>query len=100
MSQSVNEKLASAKRLALPTRTVINQFLIESCVIGLLGGILGYAIGIGGAYAASLYLPFAPVLQWQVAAIGIGIATTTGVLFGIYPAVRATKKNPVESLRY
>ena len=79
---------------------VINQLLIESCVIGLLGGILGYAIGIGGAYAASLYLPFAPVLQWQVAAIGIGIATTTGVLFGIYPAVRATKKNPVESLRY
>ena len=79
---------------------VINQFLIESCIIGLLGGILGYAIGIGGAYAASLYLPFAPVLQWQVAAIGIGIATTTGVLFGIYPAAKATKKNPVESLRY
>lgn len=79
---------------------IINQFLIESCIIGIFGGIIGYLLGITLAYGVGLYLPFAPDLSWQVAAIGIGIATVTGVLFGIYPAVQATKKNPVSSLRY
>lgn len=79
---------------------VINQFLIESSMIGLLGGLLGYALGVGTAYAMSLYLPFAPVLQWQVAVLSIGIAIATGILFGIYPAIKAAKKDPIESLRY
>lgn len=79
---------------------VINQFLIESSLIGLLGGILGYGLGLGTAYIMSMYLPFTPLLQWQVAAISIGIAIMTGILFGIYPAIKAAKRDPIESLRY
>lgn len=79
---------------------VINQFLVESSIVGLLGGILGYLLGLGAAYVMSLYLPFAPVLQWQVAVLSIGVAITTGILFGIYPAIKAAKKDPIESLRY
>jgi ABC-type antimicrobial peptide transport system permease subunit len=88
------------KAIGATNSHVINQFLIESCLIGLAGGILGYAIGLATAYAIGLYLPFTPALEWQVAALSIGIATITGILFGIYPAIRAAKKDPIESLRY
>ena len=88
------------KAIGATNSHVINQFLIESCLIGLAGGILGYLIGLATAYAIGLYLPFTPALEWQVAALSIGIATITGILFGIYPAIRAAKKDPIESLRY
>ncbi len=78
---------------------IINQFLIESAIIGIVGGIAGYIVGIVGAFAASSYLPFTPVIEWQIAALALGISLITGIVFGIYPAIRATKKHPIESLR-
>ena len=88
------------KDIGATSTHVVNQFLIESLLIGLLGGVLGYILGVASAYGMSLYLPITPGLQWQVAALGIGIAIATGVLFGIYPAVKAANKDPIESLRY
>lgn len=88
------------KAIGATDSQVISQFLIESSIIGLLGGILGYLIGIAIAYAISLYLPFTPVLEWQVAMLAIGTAVATGVVFGIYPSIRAAKKDPIESLRF
>lgn len=79
---------------------IINQFLIEAAIIGLLGGIIGYALGLGGAYIAGLYLPFTPVIYWQTALLVIIVATFIGVFAGLYPAIRATKRDPIESLRF
>ncbi|OYW86064.1 hypothetical protein B7Z17_01195, partial [Candidatus Saccharibacteria bacterium 32-49-10] len=77
---------------------IINQFLIESAIIGFLGGIFGYILGLAVAFGLGLYLPFTPTLQWEIALLSIGIALITGVLFGVYPAIRAAKKDPIESL--
>ena len=77
---------------------IINQFLIESAIIGFLGGIFGYILGLAVAFGLGLYLPFTPALQWEIALLSIGIALITGVLFGVYPAIRAAKKDPIESL--
>lgn len=79
---------------------IINQFLIESAIIGFFGGILGYLIGLGSVYLASFYLPFTPFIYWQTALLVIGLSIIIGILAGIYPALRATKRNPIESLRY
>lgn len=79
---------------------IINQFLIESAIVGCIGGIIGYSVGIGSAYLLGMYLPFTPSLQWQVALLAISTAIITGVMFGLYPAVRAAQKDPIETLRY
>ena len=79
---------------------IINQFLIESAIVGCIGGIIGYGVGIGSAYLLGMYLPFEPSLQWQVALLAISTAIITGVMFGLYPAVRAAQKDPIETLRY
>ena len=79
---------------------IINQFLIESAIVGCIGGIIGYSVGIGSAYLLGMYLPFEPSLQWQVALLAISTAIITGVMFGLYPAVRAAQKDPIETLRY
>lgn len=75
------------------------QFLIESLVMSIIGGISGYIIGYLAAFTLSTFLPFIPVFTWQIAVIAIGISIIVGTLFGLYPAVRAARKNPIEALR-
>jgi len=88
------------KAVGATNRTIVAQFLIESAIIGLFGGILGYVIGLGASFLLGMYLPFTPVLEWQAAALTIGGALIIGMLFGIYPASRAAGKDPIESLRH
>lgn len=93
-----NREVGIRKAIGASNSNIISQFLIESSIIGLLGGIIGYIVGMLAAYILSMYLPFMPTVQWQVAAISIGTAVLTGVVFGIYPAVRAARKDPIEAL--
>lgn len=79
---------------------IISQFLIEATIIGLLGGIVGYGIGLVATYTLSFYLPFTPVAQGHIGLTAIFIAVMTGVIFGLYPATRAAVKDPIEALRY
>lgn len=78
---------------------IINQFLIESAIIGLLGGLLGYVVGVAGIYLISLYLPFTPYVYWQTAIFVISLSIIIGIFAGIYPAAHATRRDPIESLR-
>lgn len=75
------------------------QFLIESLVMSLAGGICGYLLGYAAAFGLSTVLPFIPVFTWQIAAVAIGLSVVIGVIFGLYPALRAARKNPIEALR-
>jgi len=94
-----NREVGIRKAIGAADGHIVNQFLIESAIVGLLGGLLGYAVGMIAAFGLSMYLPFGPVLQWQAAAISIGMAILTGIIFGLYPAVCAAKRNPIEALR-
>lgn len=75
------------------------QFLIESLVMSVSGGILGFILGYVFAFAAGLYLPFTPGFDWYIPAVSFGISVLVGTVFGIYPALRAARKNPIEALR-
>lgn len=75
------------------------QFLIESLAISLWGGVTGLLLGYVIAFAASTILPFAPGITWFIPVVSIGVALLVGSAFGIYPALRAARKNPIEALR-
>lgn len=88
------------KALGASNAHIVGQFLCESLAISIGGGIAGYALGYIGALAISVSLPFTPLFNWEIALIALGVSVTVGTIFGLYPAIRAARKDPIESLRF
>jgi putative ABC transport system permease protein len=86
--------------------TVLSQFLIEAIVLTLVGGVLGMLLGYGGAKAVSLMLTQMLKSQWSATIpviwviYAISVSVLTGVIFGVYPAYKASQLDPVEAMRY
>ena len=87
------------KALGANNSDIASQFIIESLAIGLGGGVAGYLLGYVAAFTISHFLTFDPVITWQIAATALFISLVMGTIFGIYPAVRAARKDPIDSLR-
>lgn len=87
------------KALGATNSDIVWQFLIESLALSIGGGVAGFALGYGLAFGISLFLTFDPLLTWEIAAIAIGLSVVTGTLFGLYPAVRASRKDAISALR-
>lgn len=87
------------KALGANNRHILFQFLTESMIISLSGGFFGYLIGYAFSFGVSVFLPFSPVISWQIAVFVCGISMLVGVIFGLYPAFRAARKDPIISLR-
>ena len=87
------------KALGANNRHILFQFLTESMIISLGGGLFGYLIGYAFSFGASMFLPFSPIISWQIALLVCGLSTVVGVIFGLYPAFRAARKDPIVSLR-
>jgi putative ABC transport system permease protein len=81
-------------------RDVLTQFLIESIVMSLLGGLMGLALGVGGAALLGWYMGWATEVSGFTVAVAIGFSAAVGVFFGYYPARKAAGLNPIEALRY
>ncbi len=79
---------------------ILKQFLIESIILSLLGGLIGLAFTYGATQIIKLKTPLVPEITWQALAIAIGVAVGVGIIFGIAPAIRAARKDPIEALRY
>lgn len=88
------------KSVGASHRHITWQFLIESLALSLGGGIGGYIAGYLFAFIVSRsLLTFDPIFSWEIAGIAIGISVVIGTLFGLYPALRAARKHPIEALR-
>lgn len=81
-------------------RMILTQFLLESLMICILGGLTGIALGIGGAWLASQIAGIDVVITAGTLALAFSFASFTGVFFGLYPARKAAALKPVEALRH
>ena len=89
------------KAIGAKRRDILVQFLIEAMTLSLLGGVVGIAIGTSGALAiGQLVENFNPVVAPGAVAMAVGFSVGVGLFFGLYPAWRASRLNPIEALRY
>jgi putative ABC transport system permease protein len=81
---------------------ILTQFLIESIVLSLLGGIIGILLGVGLANLVALFSQgqFIAVVTPDAILLAVGFSIAVGVIFGVYPAWRASQLSPIEALRY
>tara|TARA_B100001105_G_scaffold247612_2_gene232502 strand:- start:467 stop:1618 length:1152 start_codon:yes stop_codon:yes gene_type:complete len=87
------------KAVGASNSDIVSQFLIESLFLSVGGGVAGYIIGYLLAFGISTFLTFEPIFSWEIAAVAIVVSLVVGVLFGLYPAVRAARKDPISALR-
>lgn len=103
MLVSVNERtreIGTRKAMGATSRIIKQQFLFEAIVIGELGGLFGIILGILAGNITSLAMKTSFVVPWLWMLLGVAVCFCVGILSGYIPAVRASKLDPIEALRY
>ena len=103
MTISVTERtreIGVRKALGARRKEILWQFLLEAVFVTSTGGILGILIGSGIGLLVHMVSGFPVSLPWWSFAIGMGFSAGVGVLFGMLPAIRASRLDPIEALRY
>jgi putative ABC transport system permease protein len=103
MSISVTERtreIGVRKALGARRAEILFQFLMEAAFLTSVGGVLGVVLGAGIGWAIHLVSGFPISLPWWSFALGLGFSAGVGVFFGMWPAVRASRLDPIEALRY
>jgi len=101
MLVSVSERtreIGIRKAVGARTYDILSQFVIEAIMLSVLGGLIGIAIGAGGAYALNRLVPM-QITAWAVV-MAFFFAAGVGIFFGVYPAFKASRLDPIEALRY
>jgi putative ABC transport system permease protein len=88
------------RALGAKKRHVISQFLVETLVLSTAGGAIGVFLGIAIPFAVEYYADMKTVVRWDAVGLAFGISALVGVVFGLYPAMRAASMDPVEALRH
>jgi putative ABC transport system permease protein len=100
---SFNERVrevGTRKALGATGLNIMAQFLVESVVVTIFGGLLGLGLGVGFTAAMSTLIQQPVVMTPRIMGIGLVFAVSVGIFFGFYPAIRAARLNPIEALRY
>ena len=95
-----NREIGIRKAVGASSRNILMQFLFESLILSISGGVMGLVLGYALAFLLSTITPFAPFISWEIIAITLCTTIIVGVLFGIYPAIKAASRNPIESLKH
>ncbi len=81
-------------------RDILEQFLVEAVALSLVGGLLGATLGIAAAYVVASVANWHMVIQAEVVLASVAVSTGIGLAFGLYPAHRAARLDPIVALRY
>ena len=103
MTISVTERtreIGVRKALGARRREILVQFLIEAVVLTSIGGILGVVLGSAIGYGVNAFAGFPVSLPWWSFALGLGFSSLVGIFFGMWPAMKASRLDPIEALRY
>jgi len=88
------------KSVGATRKDIMLQFVIESSVMSAMGGILGVILAAGIAYLVERVTPLPMSVPVWAVVISIAVSTSVGLLFGVYPAYKAGKLDPIEALRF
>ena len=103
MTISVKERtreIGTRRALGARRREILWQFLLEAVFLTAVGGVLGVLLGSAVGVAVHYATGFPISLPWWSFAIGVGFSASVGIIFGFFPAVRASGLDPIEALRY
>jgi putative ABC transport system permease protein len=103
MMVSVTERtreIGIRKALGARRRDVLMQFLVEAATLSLTGGAIGVLLGISLALLVAAISPLPAAVSWVAILLGLAMSTGIGLLFGIYPAARAARLDPIVALRF
>lgn len=102
MLVSVRERtkeIGLRKALGARQRDILAQFLLEAVMLTSIGGVIGIGIGVGTSYVLSAFTPLPAVIAWWSIVLAFGMSAAVGVFFGVMPARRAGRLDPVVALR-
>ena len=102
MLVSVRERtreIGLRKALGARRRDITVQFLIEAVMLTTVGGVIGIALGVGASLLANALTPLPALIAWWSPVLAFSVSVAVGVFFGVFPARRAGKLEPVEALR-
>jgi putative ABC transport system permease protein len=103
MLVSVTERtreIGVRRAIGAKRRNIMAQFIMEAVVLCEVGGVIGVGLGILGGNSVAWLMKVPPVIPFDWIALGLGICSVVGVVFGTYPAWKAANLDPIESLRY
>ena len=103
MLVSVTERtreIGIRKAVGAQKRDILSQFMIEAVILSLLGGMFGIVLGVAGGNSISLFGDLPASIPWDWVLIGLFTCTVVGLIFGVYPAWKASALDPIEALRY
>jgi ABC-type antimicrobial peptide transport system permease subunit len=103
MLVSVSERtheIGVRKAIGATNSQILGQFLTESAVISVMGGIIGVIFAIIASFIIQTSTSIKPSISFSTVLIATGVSTIVGVVFGITPAIKAAKKDPIEALRH
>mgnify|MGYP002348977833 CR=1 FL=1 len=103
MLVSVTERtreIGIRKSLGARTSDILLQFLIESMIISAIGGVIGVLLGAGVAAIGMSFAGVALMIGLPVILLAVGFSALVGIFFGLYPARKAARLDPIEALRY
>jgi putative ABC transport system permease protein len=103
MLASVTERMHEIgvrKAIGATNRQILNQFMLESTVLSLAGGVVGVVISVLTVLTLKAYTSLNPVISWQAILIAVSASLIIGIIFGTAPAVKAARKDPIEALRH
>lgn len=103
MLVSVSERtreIGVSKALGAKSSTIKQQFLTEAILISLIGGVLGVILGMLAGNIVAVFSDTSFIVPWLWIAVGVSLCAVVGIISGIYPAIKASKLDPIQALRY
>ena len=86
--------------LGAKSKTIIMQFLTEAIVLTIIGGMLGVILGVGASLALTKVMSLPTTIAYESIGLAVFVSCLIGIVFGWYPAYKASRLQPIEALRY
>ncbi len=93
------QEIGLRKAIGATDRDILQQFLLEAILLASAGGVLGTAVGAAGVVGMALLTPLAAQVSWPAVVLAVGVSGTIGLVFGVAPAQRAARLDPIVALR-